>query len=635
MPFGALERPPLSLGLLKAHCGRLDVPCDVRHLTFRFADLVGLEDYQWACSDDVPYTAFAGEWLFAEALHGPRPEADAAYLDEVLRGTWQLPEADVERLLRIRSRVEPFLRACLAEVPWDVYTFVGFTSVFQQNVASLALADRVKQHHPDLTVAFGGANWEDTMGVALLKAFPFVDLAFSGEADESFPAVLAARRAGEPLDEIAGVAMAGGPARPAPVGRVHDLDSVPVPDFSDYFEQKDRSEAAGLEAMLLMETARGCWWGERSHCTFCGLNGATMTFRSKSPDRVVAEFQHLRATYGARTFSVVDDILDMSFFRTVLPRLAAAHLGLDVFWEIKANLTLEQVRVLKEAGVTMVQPGVESLSDHVLKLMRKGTTTFRNVQLLKWCKEVGVEPFWNLLYGFPGETEEDYRETADHIAAIWHLDPPTACGPIRLDRFSPYHSDPAAFGMVNLRPMSPFGYLYPVGDEALMDISYYFEFDYAEPRTPEQHAREVIDLCGRWKASARRGDLEVTVRADGRLQLLDTRGDFARKPRRAVLEGWKAAVYVACDRGASLDRLREVEAVVAAGVPDAEVLTFVRHCVEHRLMIGTGKSWLSVATWRAGHRDLWAAPEPEEQERTELVLLPVGAVSAAPTPAAR
>ena len=140
MPFGPLERPALSLGLLKAHCRRLDIMCDTRYLTFRFADLVGVEEYLWACSDDVPYTAFAADWVFAEALYGPRPSADTAYIDEVLRRTWQLPESDIDRLRRIRARAEPFLSLCLTEVPWADYTFVGFTSVFQQNLASLALA---------------------------------------------------------------------------------------------------------------------------------------------------------------------------------------------------------------------------------------------------------------------------------------------------------------------------------------------------------------------------------------------------------------------------------------------------------------------------------------------------------------
>src|SRR5439155_258762 len=187
MPFGALERPALSLGLLQAHCRRLGVSCETRYLTFAFAERVGIGHYLWVCSDDVPYTAFAGEWLFTEALYGARPYADAAYMDEILRRTWHLGDADVARLLQIRVAVEPFLDHCMNAVRWSDYTLVGFTSVFQQNLASLALAARVKHAYPDITIAFGGANWEHVMGVALQDQFPFVNLAFSGEADGSFP----------------------------------------------------------------------------------------------------------------------------------------------------------------------------------------------------------------------------------------------------------------------------------------------------------------------------------------------------------------------------------------------------------------------------------------------------------------
>ena len=44
---------------------------------------------------------------------------------------------------------------------------------------------------------------------------------------------------------------------------------------------------------LLFETSRGCWWGAKSHCTFCGLNGETMAFRSKSPRRALDELEQL------------------------------------------------------------------------------------------------------------------------------------------------------------------------------------------------------------------------------------------------------------------------------------------------------------------------------------------------------
>ena len=111
----------------------------------------------------------------------------------------------------------------------------------------------------------------------------------------------------------------------------------------------------------------------------------------------------------------VDNILDMRYFRDVLPQLRERQLGLTLFYETKANLTKEQVKLLRDAGVLAIQPGVESLSTHVLQLMRKGVTALQNIQLLKWCRQYGVTVAWNLLYGFPGETAADY-------AAIGQID---------------------------------------------------------------------------------------------------------------------------------------------------------------------------------------------------------------------
>jgi ribosomal peptide maturation radical SAM protein 1 len=596
MPFGALERPALSLGILQAHCHRLEVPCETRYLTFRFAERVGLANYLWVCSDDVPYTTFAGDWLFAEALYGARPYADAAYVDEVLRRTWRMTEADVTRLERMRAQVEPFLDECLQTIAWDDYTLVGLTSVFQQNIASLALAARVKQAHPAITIAFGGANWEEAMGVALQRQFPFADLVFSGEADESFPAVLQARREGTGVVGIRGVSSGAsrGSAELAPAARIHELDSVPVPDFDPFFEQQRASPAtSGMSSTLLVETARGCWWGERSHCTFCGLNGATMAFRSKTPERVISELRYLLGRHPVVTVSVVDDILDMRYFQTVLPRIAAADLGMEFFWEVKANLSHEQVRLLRDAGVVFIQPGIESLSDHVLKLMRKGTSAFRNLELLKWCREYGVKPYWNMLYGFPGETAADYEEIVDLIRSAWHLHPPTGYGPIRLDRFSPYHMAPDEFGMQNVRPMAPFTFLYPFPRRTQMEIAYYFDFDYADGRRDDEYAREAIELTRAWMAQEDRGSLELHTESDGTLELLDTRRNLAGPPQRAVLRGWKAAVFAACDRAQPLRNLVELAAAGGAGAGELEA--FLERCVEHRLMAHNGRSWLALA----------------------------------------
>lgn len=594
MPFGAVERPSLALGLLQAHCTADWVPCETQYLNLAFAERIGLPEYLWVCNT-VPYTAFAADWLFAAALYGT--DGDDGFVDTVLRELWHQDSADIGRLLRVRESVPGFLLDCLEGIPWDGYTLVGFTSVFQQNIASLALARMVAERHPEVTIAFGGANWEEEMGAALLDRFPFVDLAFSGEADQSFVEVLRARREGLPVSSIPGVIARGpdGVAALVPAITVRDLDAVPVPDYDPYFGQlRARPGVASVAPTLLAETSRGCWWGAKSHCTFCGLNGGTMAFRSKSPDRVIDELISLRDRYGVSIFSIVDDILDSRYFHTVIPELGLRELGIEFFWEVKANLGREHVRQLRDAGVVFIQPGIESLNDHVLKLMRKGTTGMRNVELLKWCKEYGVTPLWNLLYGFPGETADDYRETVEIMQAIWHLNPPTGYGPVRLDRFSPYHADPAGFGMVNVRPMAPFRFLYGVDGAELMRIAYYFDYDYADGNADDAYARAAVDLAIGWMNDGARGALQVSIADDGSLVIEDTRRGLATT-RSASLTGWKAAVYEACDRSQLFESLHNLPEVRDAAVSVDELQTFLDRCLSYQVMISSGGRYLSVA----------------------------------------
>ena len=157
----------------------------------------------------MPYTSFAGDWCFTLPLYGRRPDDDWAYVTQVLRDTWQLGRRDIARVVRAREATPAFLDDCLAAYDWGAYDVVGFTSTFVQNLASLALAQRLKARHPHLRIVFGGANWEADMGAALFETFPFVDHVCQGEADESFPALVRALGRG-----------AGGAAHPGrPVAR--------------------------------------------------------------------------------------------------------------------------------------------------------------------------------------------------------------------------------------------------------------------------------------------------------------------------------------------------------------------------------------------------------------------------------
>jgi ribosomal peptide maturation radical SAM protein 1 len=571
MPWQALERPSLGLSLLRAALRRDGVQCDVRYLGFMLADLIGVPDYLWV-QDELPHTAFAGEWLFTRSLYGHRADADQGYVEEVLRGVWRLDGPQIDRLLRLRPACDAFLDACVEAVDWSAYDIVGFTSTFEQNIASLALARRIKRACPGVRIVFGGANWEGEMGEELRARFPFVDAAFSGEADVSFPAYVR----DETLPEDAPIA---------------DLDRLPIPDYDDYFAALRRSSAAGrISPLLLLETSRGCWWGAKHHCTFCGLNGELMTFRSKTPERVLAEIEELRR-YGPKRVAAVDNILDMRYFRTVLPALAAAGPPFTLFYEVKANLTAGQVRTLAAAGVRRIQPGLESLNDHVLALMRKGTTALRNIQTLKWCAEFGVTADWNVLYGFPGETAGDYAQMASLIDAVDFLTPPTGLTPIRLDRFSPLFADPAGFGLTCVQPLAPYKYLYPFSEKSLRRLAYYFDFQYADGRDTAAYTGAARRRVARWIAEGPARGPEAYRRPDGGIFVTDP-----RQPASYLLTGWQAAVYARCDKVTSGSAAVTLGA--GRGAAPEQVREFLAYCLDRRLMARVGDQWLALAVHR-------------------------------------
>lgn len=625
LPFGALERPALGLSVLKAKLADEHVTCDVRYLTFALAEYIGHDLYQWM-SYHLPYTAFAGDWTFTRALYGHRPELDAAYQREILRDTWRLSQREIDRILHVRRLVPHFLDYCIATVPWRDYAIVGFTSTFEQNIASLALARRIKMLHPNIAIVFGGANWEGEMGHELHAQFSFVDYVCSGEAENSLVLlvrhVMSSPASNDALATVPGLIYRGIDGRSVSTGSpdvIREMDSLPYPDFSDYFRDLAQSTAfASIVPKLLFETSRGCWWGEKAHCTFCGLNGQTMAFRSKSARRALEEVEYLADRWRLKTVEVVDNILDMKYFSDMLPALARAGSPLQFFYEVKANLSKAQVKLLHEAGVGRIQPGIESINDHVLALMRKGTTALRNIQLLKWAQEYNVTVEWNILYGFPGETREDYTSMLGLLPAIRFLPPPYAIGPIRLDRFSPYHTSPAEFGLANLRPMAIYKYLYPFETKSLGRVAYCFDFDYESDKDPTGYAAEVITYAADWQRDENRGTLTYATGADGRLMLADTRPES--RIAHLTLSGLEQAAYEYCDE---LHTVVGVVRHLREKFPDGDfgeiqLRTFLDSLVAKRLMVTDGVNYLSLAIC-ATLLDAPAMPASDDSARlTEL-----------------
>ena len=601
MPFGALERQALGLSLFKARFEDEGISCDVRYLTFTFADLIGVEEYCWL-SHELPHTAFAGEWVFTPCLYGPDSHAQSSYIREVLRCIWHLDDQTLKRILRIQTMAPYLIDYCLQTVRWQDYAVVGFTSTFEQNIASLALAQRVKAKYPEMKIVFGGANWEGEMGLELHRRFPFVDFAFSGEADESFPAfvrlVLSGELTSKTCSSIPGLIQRsdGESFFSRPSEPVQSLNSLPVPDYSDYFRNLDHSSSNSFVLpTLLFEGSRGCWWGAKRHCMFCGLNGNSMRFRAKSPQRALQEIGYLVQRWRTDMVQAVDNVVPMSYFHHLFPLLVQAEGPARIFYEIRANLTREQVKVLREARVFHVQAGIESFSNHVLDLMRKGTTALQNIQVLKWCKEYGVQADFNLLYGFPGETDEDYQRLFKLLRAIRFLNPPTSCGPIRLDRFSPYYKDAQTHGFRNVKPMLPYKYLYPFGEESVGKIAYYFDYDLDSSMHLPDRSLQLVRWVEDWKSNPERGTLKALEKNDDTLVLIDTRTQAIRFS--VVLKGLDKFVYEYCDSVRSLAAIFDHMAMTFpnANLSQNAIKSFLDVLVTDGYMLSDDSHYLSLA----------------------------------------
>lgn len=500
MPYVAVEHPSIGLGLLKACLNREGISTKVHYACLRFARELGINNYNFLSS--VSGTDFLGDWTFSHVAFPDFKPDNAGYIKKVstiLPGTH--PRTVKLLAWMARDSAQGFVDRTARLILKGSPRIVGCTSTFQQHVASLALLRRINELDPDVVTMIGGANCEGEMGETTHECFSWVDFVVSGEADSLIVplcrSILAKGRdisESEIPDGVLGPAHRKSRSRKG-IGRplILDMDRIPTPDYDEYFETL---KATGLrdrvEPGLLAEASRGCWWGAKSHCTFCGLNGNGMSFRSKSPDRLMGELDELSTKYDTHRIAFVDNILDMQYFRDVLPRMAEADPQYQMLFETKSNLKRDHLKLLAAAGVRFIQPGIESMHGQLCKQMNKGNNAWINIQLLKWGQEFGIFIAWNFLYGLPGEDDTLYQEMLEWMPMIVHLQPPPG-GMIRIrfDRFSVYHNRPQDYDL-KLKPFWSYKFNYPLPDEMLNRLAYYFE-NGAESGHGLERARPAID----------------------------------------------------------------------------------------------------------------------------------------------
>ncbi len=460
-PIASVLRPFIGISSLKSVLENNGIDVENVYLNIDYAETIGVELNEYL-SEQMPAPFLVGEWIFSGLLRQITLHEEEKYY-QFLRKYFSIEQ--IVNIQAIKKQSANFISYAATKLVAKKPTLIGFSTSFQQNCSSLAIAAKIRELDPQIVICFGGANCEGEMGEALVEQFSQIDYVFSGESEETFLDFVKSfiSKNTNRLDRnyIKGKA-------------IENLDLLPMPDYSDYFRTiQQASFFHRVNTAILFETSRGCWWGYRNHCTFCGLNGNSIRFRKKSPKKIAAEIDMLFKEWKVPRFMVVDNIMDASNILKAFNLLEESE-KIHFFWEVRVNLSKPKLLELQKHGVVWMQPGIESLSNSILKIINKGTTCLENIYFLKTCGELGISASWNILAGFPEEEIHEYKNMTDLLPKLEHLEPPNGCSAFVICRFSPYYERQKEYHLHHVQPYETYQQVYGFSEEATRRIAYFF-----------------------------------------------------------------------------------------------------------------------------------------------------------------
>ncbi|WP_321473490.1 RiPP maturation radical SAM C-methyltransferase [uncultured Paludibaculum sp.] len=573
MPFAQADVPSFPLTQLRhvvEKAGGGDVRARILYLNHDFAEFFGTGLYSEIALSMQHRTSGLGDWIFRQAAF-PWTQDNA---DEYFARYYPRDDSETralrETILEKRQGLLDLCERLIERYSIHIADLVGLSSMVSQNVPCFAMANLLKTRNPRQVLVMGGSNCESPMGAAILENVGAIDYVFSGPALVSFPAFVKLRMQGDEAacDRLPGVLSRMNASKYRPTrstrngaasacwGQFADLDDPYPLDYSEFLDSYDRLKPELRRSpQLLFQTSRGCWWGEKSQCAFCGVSQHSLPYTSMSPAKAVEQFRSLFRYEGrCARLQCVDYIIPKPYLKEVLPRLNTPP-SMCIWYEAKSDLSDDDVRTLAQARVS-VQVGIESLSTPSLKLMKKGSTAFQNLQLLKSCATHNVTVSWNLLVGVPGEDAFTYRKYLDDIPLLLHLPAPSGVYPIRFDRYSRYFHEPHGWGL-DLRPQDCYALTYPFARTAINKLAIFFADANADAEYFTAMAEwmpKLTDTVSRWIAawdSSARRRLQY-IEAGSQTVIFDSRSGT---PVEYVLSAPAAGVLECLTWPTSIERL--------------------------------------------------------------------------------
>ncbi len=287
--------------------------------------------------------------------------------------------------------------------------WVGLTVMTATSIPAHKVARLVKEACPRAKVVFGGVHAEALPLESLSNSA--VDYVVRGDGEDTFLRMVK----GEDPTKLNGVSWRKGNEveNNPPVEVNMDLDRMPRPAYHMvpmHMYYPTIGSYQKLPAINMLMT-RGC----PGKCTFC--NSANTTLRSRSADKVVAEIEHLRDTYGIQEIQFYDDTFTVNRKNVLRFCELMVERKVGVSWVafIRADCFNDELgEAMKKAGCHQVLIGIESGDDEILKNIRKPIHRERIQQSIDIARKYGIESRCAFIFGNQGETMETMQRTLDY-----------------------------------------------------------------------------------------------------------------------------------------------------------------------------------------------------------------------------
>jgi radical SAM superfamily enzyme YgiQ (UPF0313 family) len=231
-----------------------------------------------------------------------------------------------------------------------------------------------------------------------------------GEGEETLVELGDALDGKRRLDEVKSLSWRDAEVRHNPSrGFLMDLDRLASPVTAlDLFDPAWYGAGETLPPAGLL-SSRGC----PAACTFCSNNVTGRRFRYRSAASVAEEVRTLKTRFRLHGFSFFDDSFAVGHRRVEELCAALSSVG-PVWWTCTAHpahLDPPTLMAMKRAGCGGIDIGMESGSPEMLLRIGKGVTVERVLDVLRWCRELGLHSILNLMFGWPDETEAELEAT--------------------------------------------------------------------------------------------------------------------------------------------------------------------------------------------------------------------------------